>query len=69
MKRKEIEVDEMDEEVLDKKIKNEASLSIIIPGKLYLGDEKAAADLDLLKSHKITAVLNASHDSLNYHPK
>lgn len=63
-KRKNEEVDEMEEEV--KKIKDDDDISVIIKDKLYLGNERGSQNFELLKSHGITAILNCSSDSPEY---
>jgi hypothetical protein len=48
-----------------KKTKNEEDFSIIIPNKLFLGNERASQYKELLLNHGVTAILNCSHDCVN----
>lgn len=48
----------------DSKKRTKGELAEILP-KLFLGGEKDASNLDLLKKHKISYVLNVTHDRPN----
>ena len=46
-----------------KKHKLDSDISTVIPNKLFIGNEKAASNFELLKKNNITAILNCSSDT------